>query len=186
MGMSGMGVSVTAIAVGPTSAQRLDRGSEPRVARLPRCDLGVHPTRDLHHDEAGVAGAAMASAGRSHFRLSSRSSAVIRSARVSSIGDGYRGRRRERLAGKDGIVGIAEYQDLRRAPNDRLQLHHRAHPQPKLPKQKVLNEIPRDPPAQEREPPIADRTKAEPAQLENKKVGAEKIVAPILEERRNA
>src|SRR5262249_59502069 len=32
------------------------------------------------------------------------------------------------------------------------------------------------------EPPVADRTEAEPAQLENEKVGAEKIVAPILEE----
>src|SRR5262249_8768033 len=31
----------------------------------------------------------------------------------------------------------------------------------------------------------ADRTEAEPAQLENEKVGAEKIVAPILEERRD-
>src|SRR6516164_2823041 len=49
----------------------------------------------------------------------------------------------------------------------------------------MLNEIPRDAPGPEREPPIADRTKAEPAQLENEKVGAEKIVAPILEERRD-
>src|SRR5215468_3727496 len=49
----------------------------------------------------------------------------------------------------------------------------------------MLNEIPRDAPGPERKPPIADRTKAEPAQLENEKVGAEKIVAPILEERRD-
>src|SRR5215468_11848127 len=49
----------------------------------------------------------------------------------------------------------------------------------------MLNEIPGNAPGPEREPPIADRAEAEPAQLENEKVGAEKIVAPILEERRN-
>src|SRR5262249_5391004 len=35
------------------------------------------------------------------------------------------------------------------------------------------------------QPPVADRIKAEPAQLEHEKIGAEKIVAPILEERRD-
>src|SRR6266436_9153915 len=127
----------------------------------------------------------MASARRSRLRLSSRSSAVIRSARVSSVSDRYRRCRREGLAGKDDIVGIAEYEDLRRAPNDPFQLHHRSHPQPKLPQQQVLNEVPGDAPGPELEPPVADRTKAEPAQLENENIGAEKIVAPILEERRD-
>src|SRR5262249_44847201 len=37
----------------------------------------------------------------------------------------------------------------------------------------------------EREPLVADRTEAESAQLENEKVGAKKIVAPILEEGRD-
>src|SRR5262249_45662912 len=60
-----------------------------------------------------------------------------------------------------------------------------SHPQPKLPQQQVLNEVPGDAPGPERQPPVADRTKAEPAQLEHEKIGAEKIVAPILEEGRD-
>src|SRR5262245_40369149 len=102
------------------------------------------------------------------------------SGRAGSLSDGHR--RRRRLAGQDDIIGIAEHEHLRRAPDDPFQLHHRSHPQPKLPQQQVLNEVPGDAPGPERQPPVADRTEAEPAQLENEKVGAEKIVAPILEE----
>src|SRR5262249_51695670 len=40
--------------------------------------------------------------------------------------------------------------------------------------------------AQNGQPPVPDRTEAEPAQLENENIGAEKIVAPILEEGRDA
>src|SRR5262245_16830234 len=137
------------------------------MARRRRCDLRAHPTRDFPHDEAGLAGAAMASG------------------RVSSIGTRRQRRRCDRLAGQDDIVGIAEYEDLRRAPDDPFQLHHGSHPQPKLPQQQVLNEVPGDAPGPERQPPVADWTKAEPAQLEHEKIGAEKIVAPILEERRH-
>jgi hypothetical protein len=91
--------------------------------------------------------------------------------------------RRHGLAGKNDFVGIAEYEDLRRAPNDTFQLHHSSHPQPKLPQQQVLNEVPGQAPCPEREPSIADRTKTEPAQFEDEKIGAEKILAPIFEER---
>src|SRR5262245_64882566 len=112
MGMSRIGVSVTAIAAGLTSAQR-QPWQRTRMARRRRCDLGAHPTRDFPHDEAGLAGAAMASG------------------RASSIGTRRQRRRCDRLAGQDDVVGIAEYEDLRSAPDDTFRLHHRLLPQPK-------------------------------------------------------
>jgi hypothetical protein len=83
---------------------------------------------------------------------------------------------RHGLAGKNDIVGIAE------SPKDTFQFHHSSHPQPKLPQQQVLHEVPGQAPCPERELSIADRTKTEPAQFEDEKIGAEKIVAPIFEE----
>src|SRR4029453_15302453 len=35
------------------SQRNYDRSREPRMVRRARCDLGAHPIRDFHHDEAG-------------------------------------------------------------------------------------------------------------------------------------
>jgi len=47
----------------------------------------------------------------------------------------------------------------------------------------MLNEVPGQAPGPERELPVLDGTKAELAQLENEKIGPEKIVTPILKKR---
>src|SRR5262249_13585359 len=61
-----------------------------------------------------------------------------------------------------------------------------AHLQPVLPQQQVLNEIPGETPGPERQAAIADRVEAELAHLVDEEIGADKIVAPILEEGRDA
>src|SRR5262249_38417043 len=89
-------------------------------------------------------------------------------------------------AGKHDVVPIAEHENLRGAPNDALQLHHGPHAKPKLPQQQMLNEVERQAPRPERQLPVADRIKAKTAQLKDEQIGAEEIIAPILEEGRNA
>src|SRR5258708_3895609 len=46
----------------------------------------------------------------------------------------------------------------------------------------MLNEIPGDTPRPEWQPSISYRPKAEPAQLVDEKIGADEIVAPVIEE----
>ena len=86
------------------------------------------------------------------------------------------------LGGEHDIVAVAEDEHLGCAPDDLFHVHHGSHLQPELPQQQVLDEIARQAPGPEWQMAIADRLEAEPAQLENQKVGAEKIVAPIVEE----
>ena len=100
--------------------------------------------------------------------------------------DRCRRRRCGRLAGKHDVVGVSENENLRCAPDDPFQVHHGPHPQPELPQQQVLNEVAGQCPRPRTAAAVADRVKAEPAQLEDEDIGAEEIVAPILEERGNA
>ena len=93
---------------------------------------------------------------------------------------------RSALAGQHDVVAVAEHERLRSAPDDLLQVHHRPHPKAELPQQQVLDEVVGQAPGPERQLPVADRPEADPAQLEDEKVGAEKIITPILEEGRDA
>src|SRR3954462_14614360 len=91
-----------------------------------------------------------------------------------------------RLGGEHNVVSVAEDKHFRCAPDDLFQIHHRSHLQPVLPKQKMLNEVAGQAPGPERQVAVANGLEAEAAELENENVGAEKIVAPILEEGRDA
>src|SRR6266545_2822255 len=86
------------------------------------------------------------------------------------------------LGGKHRVVRVAEDEPLRCAPNDPFQFHECAHLEPVPPQQHVLNEVPSEAPGPERQSPITDRVEAESARLVDEKIGAEKIVAPIVEE----
>jgi len=89
------------------------------------------------------------------------------------------------LAGQHDVVAVAEHEDLGGTPDDLFEVHHGAHLEPILPQEQVLKEIPGQAPGPERQVPIADGGKAEPPQLEHQDVGAEEIIAPILEKRRD-
>ena len=79
------------------------------------------------------------------------------------------------LSGKHDVVPVAEYKNLRGAPNDALQLYHGSHSQPKLPQQQMLNEVERETPCPERQLPVADRIKAKTTRLEHEQIGARKL-----------
>ena len=129
-----------------------------------------------------------ASAKRASWRLSDRAGrppaggrGILQRGR-SRRGILQRGRRRRRggLGRQHDVVAVAEHKDLGCPPDDPLELHHRAHPQPKLPQEQMLNEVPGQAPGPERQMPIANWLEAQPPQLEYQDIRAEKIVAPIL------
>src|SRR6266478_2084938 len=90
------------------------------------------------------------------------------------------------LGSQHRVVRVAEDKYLRSAPNDPFQLHECAHLQAILPQHQVLNEVPREAPGPEWQSPIADRVEAESAHLVDEEIGADKIVAPVVEERGDA
>src|SRR4030081_3433004 len=80
------------------------------------------------------------------------------------------------------VTAHAKNEQLRCAPDDLFQFHKCSHLEPILPQQKVLNEVPGKAPSPERQSAISARVEAELAQLVDEKVGADEIVAPIVEE----
>src|SRR5437870_8445756 len=89
---------------------------------------------------------------------------------------------RRRSGGEDGVVCVAKDERLRRPPNDRFQFDECAHLQPVPPQHHVLNEVPGEAPGTKWKPSITDRIEPELAQLVDEKIGAEEIVAPVVEE----
>src|SRR6266851_518843 len=187
----------TAASAGPTyfagSTQPSPRGMAARL-ELPRsrsaAALNVHPRTPRAATSLGprlARNLARHSAGAREALAKLVGGALARGglARLRGLDDGHGRRGGRRLACQDDVVGVAEHEHLRRPPDDPLQLHHRPHPQPEFPQQQVLDEVPRHAPGPERELPVADPVEAVSPHLEDEEIGAEKVVAPILEERRD-